>query len=191
MLWVLKTCVKMDGKGIFTILRSFFLSLHRMLFWSFDLPSVSGARTVGLSENQVTSCAIFLKKLFCLLAWQCKSNCQLQAKGYLWLTLCIQMDFSTQTDTIRMGFSIVYFKWSEVGVSKLCFYIPWRLCLSQQTVQTLMKCHILQHFSVCHRMSGYTLSRSTRIIIWTNFLRPISLMLHTNTQADQPFIIYL
>ena len=38
-----------------------------------------------------------------------------------YITLCILMDFPIQINTIRMGLSIIYFKGSQVEISKeLC-----------------------------------------------------------------------
>ena len=56
------------------------------------------------------------------------------------------MDFPIKINTIRMGFSVEYFKGSQVQISKLYYFFIIIIFLSKKTVQTLMKCHILWYF---------------------------------------------
>ena len=61
----------------------------------------------------------------------------------------ILVDFPIHIDTMGMDLSILCFKGSLVKLSKLLYILSLKIfcfVLPNQTVQTLVKCHIMQHF---------------------------------------------
>ena len=63
------------------------------------------------------------------------------------LTLFILMDFPMYVERIRMNWPILYFKGSQVKISKLWCIAATKICFYLwQTVKTLMKCRNMRHF---------------------------------------------
>ena len=61
------------------------------------------------------------------------------------LTQLVPMEFSIKLHTIRPGWSIVNIEgYHDITCPKILYFLLWSL--SQQTVQTLMKCRIMRHF---------------------------------------------
>ena len=67
-------------------------------------------------------------------------------KNNKFVTLLRPMKISIKFGTVKSGCSIVYIERLQVLFLKYINFFSLKIDLSKQTVQTLMKCHLMQHF---------------------------------------------